>query len=177
MANIIKGIQTMYNQIRRRYVPIIKVPSLANLKTKFNSISQITLQGYLTDEMIRLSNVLIRDGRLGENIMFFKTTRRLIGKKAEIDCIALLTDEALYCLNTQYDIDTRLELKNIISVVLAETMDQVIIEKSNGERELWMLPSKFVTDLEKVIAGTKQRRLTVAIKNKADINDFVKGYI
>ncbi|CAG9333060.1 unnamed protein product [Blepharisma stoltei] len=175
LIEVIKGVESVYQHLMRRYVPILKNPSLGNLKSKFNSMSQMTIQSNLADEMIKFSNAIIGDGRIGENIVFHRKTRRLTNRRAELDCIALLTDMALYCLNVEYKIESRLELKDIKEVTLSESMDQVIIQRANGDEELWVLPSKFVTELEKAIAGTKQKRLTVVIGNKSEMNDFVKS--
>ncbi|OMJ82063.1 hypothetical protein SteCoe_17335 [Stentor coeruleus] len=165
-------IQTMFRYITQRYIPTISYPE-SQFKIKFNNIPSTVVHFLTSEETVNVNNAIIQNGKIAENINFIKK-----GKTAHngnfIDCIAVLTSKAFYCLEIDYKFVYRLDVKFIKALTITERADKIVIEKNNGDEILWMLNSKFITELEKVSMTVRQERLKIGKRKSIDISEYVQ---
>jgi predicted XRE-type DNA-binding protein len=167
-------IQTMFNFLLNRYIPTFTYASNV-FESKFNNIPKVFVLNLLEEENLKITNAVIREGKIGENVVYNKKTQWISDNKVS-DCIAVLTTKALYSFNMDYKLLLRLEIKLISSITVNETLDILIIHKNDFEEIVWFLNSKFVTEIEKAAAEVRQERLAI-YKSHININEYVKPSI
>ena len=164
-------IQTMFKYLTRRYLPVLSY-SDKQIRGKFNKTAQSSIVFVLDQENLQANNVVIQEGKIGENILFNKKAKTIESGTLK-DCRAVLTSKAVYCLGNEFEFLYRLDLKLIKSLRVTEKMDKVVLEKSNGEELLWFLNSKFVTEIEKAIMGSRKERIPIVKKENINEADFI----
>lgn len=165
-------IQTMFRYITQRYIPTFTCPE-TNFKSKFNNIPPTLVHFLTNEETISVNNAIIQNGKIAENITFIKKGKTVHNGNF-IDCMAILTTKAFYCLEIDYKFVYRLDVKLIKALTITERADKIVIEKNNGDEMLWMLNSKFITELEKVSMTLRQERLKIGKRESIDVSEYVQ---
>ena len=165
-------LQTMFKYLNKRYIPTQTLQDKL-FRDKFNKVPQAMLQSLLSEENLQANNVIVQEGKIGENVLFNKKAKWVDGGEIK-DCRAVLTSKALYCLGVEFEFLSRMDLKLVKGARINENVDKVVIEKSNGEEILWFLSSKFVTELEKAIALTRKERINIVTKDNIRVEDFLQ---
>jgi hypothetical protein len=171
VENIHNCCQTLFRLLTKRFIPVSCFEEKV-LKTKFNNVSLTFKHKMLDDEFLRVNNIVVQEGKLGEMIKFFKKTRSSV-KGNLVETIVVLTNLALYCLTLEYRFIYRVDLKNVKSLLVTENLDKILIEKNDGDRLLLMLGSKFLTDLEKMIMQVTGQRVALLRKPTLNVEEFL----
>ena len=171
VENIHNCIQTMFRFLTHRYIPVYSYSSEA-ISSKFNNLPMTFIQGLMEESNLRANNVVVQEGKIGEMILFNKKTKASV-KGDFLDCIAVLTNSALYCLNLDYGFINRVDLKLIKQVQINERVDKILIQKNTNEEFLWVLGSKFLTLLEKSIMELTKERVPIVRKISINVDEFL----
>jgi hypothetical protein len=169
-------VQTMFRFLCLRYIPVYTLPA-KQILNQFNSLAQSFIQSLMFEDNIKANNVIIQEGKIGENIVY-NNRARCVHQNELKECVAVLTNKALYCLDTEFKFLTRMEIQMVKLIRVTEIMDKILIEKNNGENWFWMLSSKFVWEFEKVYKAAKKETLKILHKEVLNVEDFInnKGF-
>lgn len=171
LEDIHNCIQTMFKYLTQRFIPIHSFPE-NQLKNVFNDIPATLFQTLLEDDNLKTNNVIVAEGKIGEIILLRQKSHCLINGE-NVECLAVLTNKGLYCLTTDFKFVSKLDLKNVKSVLITENMDKLLIEKSNAEYEFWILGNRFLTEFEKSIILVRGERVPIIKKSVINIEDYI----
>lgn len=173
LEDIHNCIQTLFRFLTQRFVPVRSFPE-NQLENLFNSVPGTLLQSLLEDDYLKANNVIVAEGKVGENIVL-RQKCHCLNNGGIVTCIAVLSSKALYCLGDDFRFVSRLGLEGVKGVQVNEKLDKLVIEKSSGGVELWLLGSKFLTELEKSIMICRGERVPVVKKPEINIEDYVSS--
>lgn len=161
VAEVTKAVQVLYKIRTEHYIPFYSEATENALNRRFNSISLSFLQTFKTREMVAVTDLLCKEGSLGENVIYIKRTQRITDLEGTQEIVALLTEKALYALTPDYTVIDKTYVQYIVSVHAVEGNNKLVIRAESGESHIWHLPASFLEKLERAISQVRKNKLKV----------------
>ena len=171
IEEIYKCVQVGYNKLLKRYLPSTTIDNSLMEKT-LNNLDFSMINLLLSKKYIKVSNVIISKGSVGENIITFKSTKGIINGILD-DCIIVLTSHAIYQLNKKFKYKARLNLKDILSLIISKDFEKVIINQNNGENLEYLLDSKYIGSIQKAYTALLNKKLKVQMFENIDFTNYI----
>jgi hypothetical protein len=161
VAEVTKAVQVLYKLRTEHYIPFYSDATENALNRRFNNISLSFLQTFKTREMVAVTDLLCKEGSLGENVLYIKRTQRITDLEGTQEIVALLTEKALYALTQDYTVIDKTYVQYIVSVHAVEGNSKLVIRTESGESHIWHLPASFLEKLERAISQVRKNKLKV----------------
>ena len=153
MEDLVKAILSVYNSKTNIYLPAVTLPNLDSFYKNYNNPSIIQSLFY-SDTSLEAQRLICKHGIIGETILHFARSQKVLGSSAELRFI-LLTDRAYYSLYTTYRLEKRLELNKILQVTW-DKPKQTIVIKCTSFSELWKLPESYIDNIKEAISKHRE---------------------
>lgn len=153
MEDLVKAIMSVYNSKTNTYLPSVTLPNIDSFYKHYNNPTIIQSLFY-SDTSLEAQRVICKYGIIGETILHFGRSQKVLGSSAELRYI-LLTDRAYYSLYTTYRLEKRLELSKILQVTWDKAKQTIIIQHTSSS-ELWKLPASYIDNIKEAISKNRQ---------------------
>jgi hypothetical protein len=153
MEDLVKAILSVYNSKTNVYLPAVTLPNIDSFYKNYNNPTIIQSLFY-SDTSLEAQRVICKHGIIGETILHFARSQKVLSSSAELRFI-LLTDRAYYSLYTTYRLEKRLELNKILQVTWDKTKQTIVIQFTSFS-ELWKLPASYIDNIKEAIYKNRE---------------------
>ena len=156
-ADLVRAIQYCYQPLKGHFLPYTVFEHPVELQKALSALPPQTMNSLYSYENLQLLSAIVGHGSVGEKIVFVKESIvYAVGVRA--DCIVALTDEAVYTLNRDFTLDSRIELTDVTAVLVARREEAVGLA-TQAARTYWKVPLTLSETLEKLIRSRTGRNL------------------
>jgi hypothetical protein len=156
IENLLKGLQQVSYDAFQQYLPWITVNTSEEVY-KMQSSMPIETETLLSDEHIAIIKSIVEHGNIGETKLLTEYCPNN-GKSKIMNLHFIMTDQAIYTLDSSYGFKNRFMLAEIEKIIVDKENNYVIIYEPDGAHE-FSLPLKVTAKIKKAASQCGKRIL------------------